>query len=621
MKRVLGVLIILSAIPILFFTQRAIVEEMNEANTIKGQLANTIELATPKIDFPIIMKDQNGEIFSEIYAEWRSPLPLADIPHFAKLLFLESEDAEFYAHRGYNISAIARAFIANSKTDSLQQGGSTITQQLIRMRYLTTNKTYERKVVELLYAAELEKQMSKDQILEAYLNEMYFGHRVYGIGAAAIYYFNRPIQQLNEAEIAFISAIPNNPSLYDPLVNFEGTKARQERLLDTMANSQIITKSEAEQFKDASIKLSLKNKKNSFPMYSDYVLAELEELIAQNEGFAKKHANANDEEAKAAIVKSIKERTAEVLNTGIVIDTALHPEKQSEDERTLSTLLQADNLQAGAVVIDNHTREIVSIFGGLNYQTTHFHRAFQAVRQPGSAIKPLLVYGPLFENYPYTAKTRVDSSPICIQSYCPKNVGGHKYGTTTIQEAFRHSHNTTAVRMLQLTGIENAFSYLKPFTFKTIYNADLRYPAALGGFQKGVTPFELADAYTSFIDGTYKRAHAIRAVKDWEGTILYEWENTPIEVWSHETVTTMRVLMNDVVLNGTGRGVPITTSYTGIKTGTTDFYHDLWAAGLNDQYTTAVWLGYDTPSSIQFASKQKRHLQAISALLEVDESQ
>lgn len=617
MKRIVGVLLILASIPLLFITQRAIVAEFDDSETIKDQLSEAIQLTAPRYELPIIMKDQRGDIFSEIYVEWRTPLPLSDIPLFAKQLFLESEDNQFYNHRGYDISAIIRAFIANSQTDRLQQGGSTITQQLIRMQYLTTDKTYERKVVELLYAAELEKQMTKDEILEAYLNEMYFGNRVYGIGAAATYYFNRPLSELNNAEIAFISAIPNNPSLYDPLVNFEATKARQERLLDTMQKNLVLSIEETEQLKQAPIQLSLKTKTNEYPMYSDYVMTELEKLIAEKEGYSKKIANAKSTEEKDALTIALKDKISQVLSDGLVIETALHTNKQAADERSLNTLLQSGNLQAGAVVIDNKTREIISIFGGRDYVSTHFHRAYQAVRQPGSAIKPLLVYGPLFEKHPYTEKTAVNSGPICIQSYCPKNVGGYTYGTTTIQEAFRHSHNTTAVRMLQLTGIETAFSYLEPFAFQSVSIEDMNYPAALGGFQKGITPLELANAYTSFIDGTYSHPKAIRAVKNREGTVLYEWNHEKTEIWSLPTVATIRGLMKDVVLNGTGRGVPYATSYTGVKTGTTDYYKDLWTAGLNEHYTTAVWLGYDTPSSIQFASQQKRHLQAVGELLKV----
>lgn len=615
MRGILGSVIIICSILILLFTQKAIVAEYDEAQTMKTKLSDSIQLIAPSYELPIAMKDQHGQTFSEVYIEWRTPLTLSEIPSFVQQLFLASEDEEFYTHRGYNISAIIRAFVVNAQADAKNQGASTITQQLIRMQYLTTEKTYERKVVELLYAAELEKRMTKEEIFEAYLNEMYFGNRVYGIGSAATYYFNRPLHTLNEAEMAFIAAIPNNPSRYDPLVNFEETKKRQERLLDTMQKSGILTVEEIIQLKEMPIHLSLKGKKSDFPMYSDYVMHELKMLIAEQDGFTKQLAAADEAYEKEALQAAFNEKFSQVLKNGIVIETALRPEKQKMDEQALSHLLQSRNLQAGAAVIDNEKREIVSLYGGRGFTSTEFHRAFQAVRQPGSAIKPLLVYGPLFESTPYTRKTVVNSGPICIGSYCPKNVGGGVYGMTTIQDAFRHSHNTSAVRMLQLVGVEQAFSYLEPFNFQSISQKDWNYAAALGGFEKGMTPLEMASAYTSFIDGTYRTPRTIRAVKTVDGEPLYEWDDSFVEVWSSPTVASIRTLLEDVVLNGTGRGVSHKTGYTGIKTGTTDNYNDLWTAGLNNQYTTAVWLGYDNPTSIQFASQQKKHLSAINLLL------
>lgn len=616
LKQVLGFFFILVSIPILSIVYGEIVLELKKTKTFNEQLSDSIELKPPVHDVPVTMKDRNGNIFSEEYIEWRSPLPLEDIPLFVQHLFLESEDNEFYNHRGFDIAAIVRAFVVNAQKDDLKQGASTITQQLVRMRFLSPEKTYERKLTELFYANELEKQMTKDEILQMYLNEMYFGNQVYGIGGAATYYFSRPLNQLNEAEIAFIAAIPNNPTMYDPLVNFNVTKQRQERLLDTLVKSSRITNEEAASLKNTQIELVIKPKESQFPAYSTYVLAELENLIATSEGFSKDIKNAKNQASKNELIAQVKKRTAEVLSTGITIETANDPIKQARDERNLSTLIGSNNLQAGAIVIDNKTREISSVYGGKNYRKADFHRAYQAVRQPGSAIKPLLVYAPFFESGNYTENMSINSGPLCIGSYCPKNVGGAVYGMTSIKEAFRHSHNTAAVRLTQRVGIEEAFNYLEPFNFKYITSNDMNYPAALGGFSQGVTPVELAGAYTGFIDGLYSQVHAIRAVKDQEGHILYEWPREKIEVWSPTTVEKMRNLMKDVVLNGSGRGIPYTTSYTGAKTGTTNDYHDLWTAGLNEHYTTAVWIGYDTPTSMEQLSKQKIHLKAFSILLQ-----
>ena len=616
MKHVIGFILILFSIPILFVVQEAIAVELKSAGSFNSQMNDSIKLSAPKVNIPVTLKDGNGLIFAEEYIEWRDPLPLSSIPLFARQLFLESEDTNFYEHKGYDIAAIMRAFAVNTTTDDIRQGASTITQQVVRMRFLSTEKTYERKLTELFYAAELEKQSTKDEILEMYMNEMYFGHQVYGIGAAATYYFSKPLVELNEAEMAFLAAIPNNPSLYDPLKHFEQTKVRQERLLSVLTKNGILTTEEAEVHKNTAIQLNLKDKVNTSPAYSTYVLAELTDLIAQSEDISEKMMYAKDDAEKIALEATIKQRTAEVLSKGLIIETALNPRKQLRDEHTISSLLGTKGVQAGAAVIDNESREIISLFAGTDYKKADFHRAFQAVRQPGSALKPLLVYAPLFESGSYTENTPINSGAICIGSYCPTNIGGYVYGNVTVKEAFRQSHNTAAVRLLQMIGVEEAFNYIAPFGFKSVTQQDMNYAAALGGFAKGMTPIELAGAYSSFINGQYIPAHAIRAVKDREGTILYEWPDAKEDVWSPTTVTKIRSMMSDVVLNGTGRGIPYTTSYTGAKTGTTDHYKDLWVGGLNDNYTTAVWIGYDRPQSIKLLSDQKLHLRIFSTLLQ-----
>ncbi len=602
-------------IPLLIVIQQAVANEWSEAQVLKEKIGDTIELTEPSIMLPISMADRNGRIFAEEYVEWRQPLPLESIPDFVQQLFLVSEDQGFFEHKGYDVAAIVRAFAVNARNDDMSQGGSTITQQVVRMRFLTTEKTYERKFKELLYAAELEKQSTKDDILGMYLNEMFFGNQVYGIGAAATYYFNRPLDELNPAEMAFIAAIPNNPSRYNPLRHFDKTKKRQELLLSVLTINGVITDQEAEMWKQEKITLDVKAKANEFNMYSSYVLAELEELIGHTEGFTASIEGAATPSERQAQINALKKRTAEVIAGGIRIETALDTRKQKHDEASLSSLLRSKNLQAGAAVIDNSTKEIISIYGGKGFRKGDFNRAYQAVRQPGSAIKPLLVYAPYLESGPYNDRTPIDSSNICIGSYCPTNIGGFSYGMTTVKEAFRHSHNTAAVRLFRKVGINEAFAHLNVFRFKNITDEDFTYPAALGGFHRGVTPLELASAYSSFVDGMYSPPHAIRAVKDREGNTLYEWENEPVKAWSATTVSTIQNLMEDVVLNGTGRGIRYTTTYTGAKTGTTDRYKDLWVAGMNDRYTTAVWIGYDKPASIQHLSNQKIHLRAFNELL------
>ncbi|MBB4827005.1 penicillin-binding protein 1A [Sporosarcina luteola] len=616
MKQFIGVGFIFLCIPLLWGVQHSIMSELSKAHAAHDELQGSLKLEEQQTNLPIIIKDRNGTTVSEQYVEWRNPLELSSIPLFIQHLFISSEDRGFYEHCGYDVSAIARAFAVNAASEDRRQGGSTITQQVVRMRFLTTEKTYERKFRELLYAAEIEKQSSKDDILEMYLNEMYFGHQVYGIGAAATYYFSRPLDQLNEAEMAFISAIPNNPSLYDPLRHFDKTKKRQELLLSLLVQDGTITAEEYEAYKQYPIKLTIKKKAQGYDAYSSYVLAELEELVSQAEGYDKKIQDATSAEEKETWESSLHNRTSEIAQSGIIIETALVGNKQLHDEAALDALLPANGLQAGAVVIDNDTREIISLYAGKGYRKADFNRAYQAYRQPGSAIKPLLVYGPFLESGPYTERTPIDSSNICIGSYCPTNIGGYRYGFTTLGEAFRYSHNTAAVRLLRTVGLERAFEFLERFHFMKVTEEDKSYSAALGGFSKGVTPLEMASAYSSFLDGTFQPARAIRTVSTYDGEPLYQWNDKRETIWSTSTTATMRSMMRDVVNNGTGQGIRSATSYTGAKTGTTNHYKDIWVAGFNERYTTAVWIGRDNPQPIKYASDQKIHLRAFNALLE-----
>ncbi|MEO4054336.1 transglycosylase domain-containing protein [Solibacillus sp. CAU 1738] len=614
MKQIVGYMLIICCIPLLYLISKEICNEIATAQAHEQQIEQAIVLPEIKVQLPITLKDENGKIYSEEYVEWRQPTPLSNIPEMAKNLFLYSEDEEFFNHIGFDLSAIARAFVVNTSEQSVQQGGSTITQQLVRMRYLSEEKTYERKLMELFYSYELEKLYDKETILEMYLNEIYFSNQVYGIGGAATYYFNKPLAELTLAEMAFISAIPNNPSLYDPLKNFDNTKARQERLLDTLAEKGIITAAEATIQKQTPVILDVKEKVQLYPAYSTYVLQELKWLVAHNEGLDVALEQAESEEAKAAIQTKIQAKLQELLQSGIVIHTALDPNKQTHDEQAINSILTKPDLQASAVVIDNATREIKSMYGGKNYEKFDLHRAFQAPRQPGSAFKPLMVYAPYFETTTYSPTSIVSGGAYCIGNFCPKNYGGGVYGNVAISTAFKYSYNTSAVRLLNTVGIDTAFSYIDRFNFQSITEKDHTYASALGGLTYGVTALEMADAYTSFIDGSYIQAHAIRKVTDLQGNKIYSWPTERDLIWSTKTVKYMRSILSDVVSSGTGVGLYTNTGYIGAKTGTTNEFKDFWLAGLTDTETAAVWIGYDTPRSMEALERNQMHFSIFNAI-------
>ena len=608
MRQAIGYIIVLLCFPLIWILYSFIHSEILTASEFKEDLKEAIPLNTPVITSPITLLDKDNSIFSEDYVEWRDPLSLDSIPLFVQEVLIQSEDAEYYNHIGFNFSAIFRAVFANAAANASDQGASTITQQLVRLRYLSTEKTYERKVTELVYAYEMEKQSNKEEILENYLNEIYFSNQVYGIGAAATYYFGKPLSELTEAQQVFISAIPNNPSLYNPLENFEATKKRQELLIDVLVNNGKISSEHGNKLKNEPIALKTKTKKQLYPVYSTYVFDELNSLISTSEGFQEKIDSASNEQQALFFKNELQTKVNEVISQGLIIHTALDSQKQKEEVVYIDKLLNnTKDLQAASVVINNETREIVSMFGGKDYRKHDFNRANQAVRQPGSALKPLLVYGPVFETTSLTPNNDISGGKLCIAQYCPQNYGGAVYGDVSLKQAFRFSHNTPAVRLLQTVGIEEAFAKLEQFQFNHLVEKDHTFPAALGGLTNGVTVLEMADAYTGFIDGMYKPAHAIRKVTNKHGDVLYEWNEKKIEVWSPKTVTTMKDLLADVVVNGTGKGIHVRSPYVGAKTGTTNDYYDYWVTGLTDTYTAAVWIGYDMPKNMKSIESKKIH--------------
>ncbi|MFC7687854.1 transglycosylase domain-containing protein [Ureibacillus sp. GCM10028918] len=614
MRQIVGFLLILCCFPLLFLFGNKILAEFTVAKGHEETIQHNIQIPDEKSQLPVTMVDRNGNVFSEEYVEWRQPVELKDVPEIIKQIYLLSEDKEFYTHIGFNVSALTRAVVANSQ-GSIEQGGSTITQQLVRMRYLSVEQTYERKLTELFYAYELEQMYDKEEIFEMYLNEIFFSNQVYGISAAATFYFQKPLAELSIPQMAFIAAIPNNPSLYDPIKNFAKTKARQERLLDILADNSIITLEEASIYKQEEISLNLKVKKQQQPAYSTFVLAELEELVATVEGYKEQLNTAQKEEEKNRIQEKIDSQIQQLLLSGITIHTALDPEKQQQDEQIIDAILGNGKLQSSSVVIDNQAREIVSVYGGKGYKKFDFHRAYQAIRQPGSSFKPLIVYGPLFETTNYSPSSLVSGGEFCVDHFCPQNYGGGIYGNVSIATAFKHSYNTSALRLLNDIGLDAAFSYIEKFNFQSLVPSDKTYAAGLGGLSYGVTTLEMADAYTSFIDGTYAKARSIRSVTDASGNVLYSWPTKRETIWSLQTVKYIRSLLHDVVTSGTGKGISSTSSYIGAKTGTTNDYKDFWVAGMTDEYTSAVWIGYDQPSSMQSLQDDKIHFKIFNTIM------
>lgn len=580
----------------------------NEVKNVKA-VSTVLEEKIPIKEIPLVQNsfivDQNGAVVSEIVTnqENRVIVPFDQIPEAVKTIFIVSEDQKFFEHIGFDPAGMTRAVIVNAKNQSIEQGGSTITQQLARNVFLSHEKSYNRKLSELLYSYHIEKNFSKEEILEGYLNAVYFHNGVYGVQMASNYYFSKPLDKLTLAQIAFISAIPNNPSLYDPVKHFENTKKRQELLLKNLLEHDYINQDQYSQAMGENIRLNLQHRTDRYPDYVTYVHDEIKRLIGEKEGYTKRSANAGKEE-KAAIETELKNRVQEVVSRGVRIHTALDPEMQTRTADAFKNHLKDASIQGASVVIDHQTHKITALYGGHNYQKFDFNRAYQAYRQPGSAIKPLLDYVPYIDVKNASASSIISAKPFCKKDYCPDNYDEKVYGNVTLETAFKKSYNTPAVRMLDEVGIEKGYSYLTPFRFRSITADDYRLPSAIGGFTNGFSPFELTEAYSAFAnDGVFHKSHAIIKVTDLKGKTLYEWKDEPVRVWKNTTNNEMRKLLSAVVKSGTGTKAKHSASYIGGKSGTTNDYKDLWFIGLTERYTAGVWIGKDQGGNVSGLSK------------------
>lgn len=599
LRSIFGWICIIIMVPIFIFSGFVAGKESKAVKGLGTVLDEQIPIESVELAENSYIFDHEGELISEITSEQQSRVYMNynDIPDIVKTLYITSEDQRFFEHIGFDAASMMRAVFINAQNQSVEQGGSTITQQLARNVYLSFEQTYNRKLSELLYSYQLEKNFTKEQILEGYLNAIYFGNGTYGIGTAATHYFNRQLQELNLAELVFISAIPNNPTMYDPIKNFTKTKERQERLLEMLYKNSMISQQELENSIEFPIKLTIREPVDNYADYVTFVHKELKQLLSDKEGYATRLANGED--AKT-IDKQLTERVKKVISQGIIIHTALETNKQDRLNQAMKTHLPASDVQGAAAVIDHQTHSIVALSGGKDYEKFSFNRAYQAYRQPGSAIKPLLDYAPYIDIKGVTAKSKIDAGAYCKPDYCPKNYTKENYGTVSLDTALKYSYNTAAVRMLDEIGIDKGLSYLQPFGFSSLSKSDTGLAVAIGGFEVGVSPLEITNAYTTFgNNGLYYDNHSITKVTDKSGKTLYEWKDEPVRVWKETTNEQMRSLLASVVKGGTGQKASVSSEYIGGKTGTTNDYRDLWFVGLTDRYTAGVWVGKDRNGNVR----------------------
>ena len=532
-----------------------------------------------------------------------------DLPVYAASAIVSIEDKRFFEHEGVDYIALIRAGKAMLETGELSQGGSTITMQLARNTFLNQEKNWKRKLEEIFIALKLEEKYDKEEILEFYLNNIYYGNGYYGIGAASRGYFNKTVNQLNLSQIAFLCAIPNNPTLYDPFTNMENTISRRNRILKNMLEDEKISNLDYETAirEDIVLERPMAISKNDYAETYAYHCAV--KVLMKQEGFVFLYdfENAQEKERYEEKYYALYDTCEKRLRTqGYQIYTSLNLNLQEELQEAVDGQLSGYEevneegvykLQASAVCINNETGFVEAIVGGRSQEFGFYtlNRAYQSYRQPGSAIKPLIVYTPMLERG-YTAETLVVDEQI---EDGPKNANGTYLGEITLQEAVQKSVNVIAWKLFEELTPSKGLEYLKRMNFSHLKREDYRLPSALGGFTEGVSALELAAAYATLEhDGIYREPTCIKKILDAKGNVLFESKQEEIQIYQHNAAREMTSMLIGVMEEGTGSKLKLNGIQSAGKTGTTNEQKDGWFAGYTRYYTTSVWVGYDMPQKM-----------------------
>lgn len=561
-----------------------------------------------------IIYDANGNIMSKLKGEKDVYyIKYSDIPQVAVDAITSIEDKNFFKHKGYDLKAIIRAGFAYIKNKGvITQGGSTITQQLARNIFLSFEESWQRKAREIFIAIELEKKYTKKEIMEFYLNNIYFANGYYGIQSASLGYFGKGVNSLSLSQITFLLSIPNSPTRYNPYENIEGTLARRDRILDQMVLDGKITEAQASKAKSEEIKLKApKVEKSSYAL--TFALDRAVKALMKSEGFNFRYSFNSDEERKA-----YNENYSEVYSScqtrlysgGYRIYTSIDPEKQKLLQDTVDNGLSVSSeksksgiysLQGAAVTIDNSSGRVVAIVGGRSQKLkgSTLNRAYQSFRQPGSTIKPLIVYTPAFEQG-YTPESMVKDEKI---EGGPVNADGVFSGNMTVLDALAKSKNTVAWKLFTEISPAIGIGKLLDMGFSAIADTDYYPSAALGGFTKGVNAVEMASAYAAIENGgEFREPTCIMKMTDSSGNDIvadgFYQKGTSKYIYDENACKMMITCMEAVMTKGTGVGGKLATMPCAGKTGTTNDSKDLWFVGFTKYYTTSVWVGYDIPRSL-----------------------
>jgi penicillin-binding protein 1A len=525
----------------------------------------------------LTIKASDGSVLQQTGPATRDKVSLQRMPKYLPEAFIASEDDEFYTHGGVDYRAIVRALYANLTAGEVVEGGSTITQQLARIVFLDQERSLERKVKEALLAQKMEQELSKDKILEQYLNLVYLGSSAYGVADAAWIYFSKGVDELTLGEMAMIAGLAPAPSAYSPLVNPDLAKQRRNIVLQRMVDAGYITSAERDRAMAEALTLkpgAPKNLYSKVPYFTSYIQQQLPQYVSPEE----------------------------IELGGLTVETTLNPQWQEEAQKTIDYAIRNYGPyegfgQAALVAIDPRTGEIKALVGGDDFEKSQFNRATQAQRQPGSTFKTFVYATAIAAGF--SPNTTYMDAKLVVDGYEPQNYGKRFRGTVSIRDAFAASVNVVAVKTLIDVGFDPVIEMAKRMGIKSELLP--AYSLALGSSE--VNLLELTNAYGTLANqGNYIEAHGITRILDRFGNVVYQAQFQPEQAIDAESAAVMSWMLEGVVTEGTGGPASLSDRAVAGKTGTSEKQRDLWFVGYIPQLVTGVWLGNDDNSPTHGAS-------------------
>lgn len=611
---VLKVILLLFLVMTLGITLFLYAKYGDEIIAAKNDAKALVEASTPdtfKASATSLVYDIDGKQIAQLKGDKDMYyIGLDEIPDAAEKAMIDTEDRKFYSHKGIDLKAVAAAAVSLVKNKGqIKRGGSTITQQLARNIYLNNAKEWSRKIKEMFIALELEKKYSKEQILEFYINNIYFANGYYGLEAASKGYFSKSCSELSLAQITFLCSIPNSPTRYDPIVNYNNTVERKNRILEQMLSEGDITEEEYNQALSEKIELNVPEVKRR-NYIETYVTNCAVKALMKESGFQFEYGidKSKDDEYDEAYSDMYSQCQQQLYRAGYRIYTSIDMSKQRALQKTINEQLSENKekgedgifeFQGAGVCIDNDNGKVIAVVGGRSQSSITgytFNRAYQSYRQPGSAIKPIAVYAPAFDNG-YDATDIIKDEPI---EDGPKNSNGRYMGNISLRTAVEYSVNTVAWKLFSELTPKKCLNYLIDMNFSKLVSEDYTLASSLGGITNGVSPIEMASAYAAIEHkGVFREPTCIMAITDSEGNeVVTDDIFDEKRIYDKDAAMMMTDVLRGVLTKGTARGYELDGMSCAGKTGTTNEHKDGWFAGYTPYYTTVIWVGCDTPKSI-----------------------